>query len=259
MQQIILVNKPQGLTPLQVIAVFREQNPLFLDEKISFAGRLDPMAEGLLILLVGDENKKRKEYESLPKTYEFELLLGISTDTYDCLGRITKAMDMHGVNIQNVQNIMQKFVGTLEQEYPPYSSKAVRGKPLYYWAREGKINDITIPTKEITISTLTLNHQTTIGQKNLIQSVLSRIGKIQGDFRQESISQDWQQLERTPDRVFTILKCTATVSSGTYIRSLCYEIGREIKLPAIAYSITRTRVGDYQIKDAITLTFQKGR
>src|SRR4051812_15345092 len=88
MQAIILLNKPLSFTPLQATLKFKQAFPEYADQKIAYAGRLDPMAEGLLLLLIGNETKKRKDYEALSKTYEFSILLGISTDTYDLLGKI---------------------------------------------------------------------------------------------------------------------------------------------------------------------------
>ena len=85
---VVVVYKPQGWTPLAAVEEFKKSNPSYSDEKISYAGRLDPMAEGPLLLLVGNENKKRKEYEQLKKSYEAEIVLGISTDSFDALGII---------------------------------------------------------------------------------------------------------------------------------------------------------------------------
>ncbi|PSO45951.1 MAG: tRNA pseudouridine(55) synthase, partial [Parcubacteria group bacterium QH_9_35_7] len=64
---MVLLDKPISLTPLQTIEKFKEQNPKYKDKKMSYAGRLDPMAEGLLLCLVGEENKNREEYQQLEK------------------------------------------------------------------------------------------------------------------------------------------------------------------------------------------------
>src|SRR6185436_12995765 len=85
---MILLHKPLGLSPLEVIKLFKQQNFEYASATISYAGRLDPMADGLLLLLVNEENTQRKLYEALPKTYEFTVLLGVETDTYDILGKI---------------------------------------------------------------------------------------------------------------------------------------------------------------------------
>src|SRR5579871_234239 len=88
MQTILNLYKPIGKTPLEVIREFQIQNPEYQNVKLGYAGRLDPMAEGVLLVLVGEENKKRKEYERLKKEYEFTVLFGIETDSYDALGTV---------------------------------------------------------------------------------------------------------------------------------------------------------------------------
>ena len=84
-----LIYKPIGQTPLEAIELLRKSDPSLADVRMAYAGRLDPMADGLLVVLVGDECKNRTKYELLDKTYNFTMLLGLSTDTYDILGRIT--------------------------------------------------------------------------------------------------------------------------------------------------------------------------
>ena len=169
MSDVIPIYKALGETPYQAILKFKKRFPEYMNVKISYAGRLDPMAEGLLLLLVGEENQKRKKYENLSKTYEFTVLLGIATDTYDILGKIVHSPNLNSHLINNssivesgdgtsmdygkwqMENILKSFLGKRVQPYPPYSSKAVKGKPLYWWARENRLDEIEIPTKVIEI------------------------------------------------------------------------------------------------------------
>ena len=187
---MILVNKPTPLTPLQAIDKLRKMKPALKDEVIGYAGRLDPMAKGLLLLLVGDENKKRKEYERLDKTYEFEVLLGIETDSYDILGLVEKCK-VQNLEIRNsaleIPRLLESFEGRRDQSYPPYSAARVQGKPLYYWAREGKLDEVEIPSKTITIHSLELNDVQSIKLKDLRGEIQARIKGVQGEFRQDDI------------------------------------------------------------------------
>lgn len=89
MNRVLTLYKPVGATPLDVLYELQERNPGYKDVRLAYAGRLDPMAEGLLLVLVGDECKRRDHYQKLDKIYEFEVLFGVSTDTYDILGKIT--------------------------------------------------------------------------------------------------------------------------------------------------------------------------
>ena len=88
MKKIILLNKKEGETPLEALDRFRMANPKYKDEKMTYAGRLDPMASGVLLVLVGEEIKQKDKYLALNKEYEFEILFGFATDTYDILGKV---------------------------------------------------------------------------------------------------------------------------------------------------------------------------
>src|SRR5690606_23219787 len=86
--EILQLYKREGETPLECIQRFRAENPSYAEVSMTYLGRLDPMAEGLLLVLAGDTRKK-KAYLELDKRYEFEVLWGFETDTYDMLGLVT--------------------------------------------------------------------------------------------------------------------------------------------------------------------------
>ena len=101
----ILINKLLGSTPLEAINKFKKQNPAYKDEKIAYAGRLDPMAQGLLLLIIGDkENKKINKHLKKDKEYHAQILLGIQTDSYDILG-IPKKSEQ--ININNIKGLVK--------------------------------------------------------------------------------------------------------------------------------------------------------
>lgn len=116
---------------------------------LGYAGRLDPMAEGVLVVLVGDENKRREAYLSLNKEYIVEILFGFETDSYDMLGLAPSSLAGQEKNTDVLKSYLGSFVDVHDQEYPPYSSKTVVGKPLFVWAREGNIGTIKIPRKKL--------------------------------------------------------------------------------------------------------------
>src|SRR6185437_6426136 len=149
--KIIGVYKPIGLTPLEVIKKLQESKPELTTVKIGYAGRLDPLAHGLLLLMIGEETKKREKYLSFPKKYRFEVAFGVSTDTYDLLGLVTTSKRKPlSTNVNLIVNtFVNKHLGKQIQHYPPYSSKTVHGKPLYWWARNSRLHQIEIPKREI--------------------------------------------------------------------------------------------------------------
>jgi tRNA pseudouridine55 synthase len=247
-----------GLTPLQCIEQFRAKHPEYNSVKLGYAGRLDPMAEGLLLVLVGDENKKKHSYEGLDKEYEFEILFGVATDSYDVLGIIRDDRNVeigHNLSLQNnVKNILPLFVGTFTQHYPPYSSARVKSKPLFYWAREGKLDEISMPTKEVKIYELTYSNFRTISKKEFKQTVFDRIHMVQGEFRQEEIKQNWEgYFEKTSLEEYLVIKCLLKCSSGTYVRALVNEISKKLKVPALTFSIKRTKVGEYSVENSVKI------
>ncbi len=250
----MLIDKAQGVTPLSAIESFRVRVPEYKDETLGVAGRLDPMADGLILVLVGDENKKRKEYEQLQKTYRMELLFGFETDTYDELGLVTKSADSIDITKQIVSEAIDRIPHSFDQQYPPYSSKPVQGKPMYYWAREGKLDTITIPSKQVTLYQCTLEQWDSISKKSVLAHVHTRISRVVGDFRQKEILEKWDsELAKTDIQTLPVATVTISCSSGTYMRGLAHMIGQSIGVPALAYSIKRTHIGPYSLDDAVKI------
>lgn len=257
MQKVIVLNKLIGETPLQAIEKYRTKHSTLKSQKLAYAGRLDPMAEGLLLILVGDECKNRKEYERLQKTYEFEVLYGISTDTYDIMGlldpgstslRLNNSRTNPGSTSLELKRLCRSFVGRFEQPYPPYSSPRVDGKPLFYWARKGKLNQIEIPTKQVEVFSLDLICPIQISAEKFTKIAIDRISRVKGEFRQKEIIQQWIEFaEENSDQTLCGSRFKITCSSGTYVRSIAHEVGKKLKTGAIAFSIKRTQIGDYSL------------
>ncbi len=257
MKNVISLYKPVGFTPLQIITILRKQYPEYAQTTLGYAGRLDPMADGLLLVLVGEENKERKKYEDLPKEYACDVLFGIATDTYDILGKITQQTLIHTDITESIQELLPTFLGKQTQPYPPYSSQPVKGKPLYYWARNNKLSDIEIPTKNIEIYTITLLSQKEISTNELHAYISNRIPKVRGDFRQEEILAIWdnvfKQNTQHTQQTFPVFRFTISCSSGTYIRSFAHNLGQKLQTGALALSITRTKVGTHDLQDVTKL------
>lgn len=254
MKQIFNIYKPLGKTPLQVVEEFRKWYPEFVNEKIGYAGRLDPMADGVLLLLIGTENKRKKEYEELTKEYTTEILIGVSTDTYDQLGIVTQLSESKNIDQLLIKHYTKGFIGIHLQPYPPYSSQPVNGRPLFYWARENKLSEIKIPTKKIEIFSAEILDFQKKSLKLIIQQINSNIAKVAGDFRQAKIGQTWTKLPiEDKNDLFPLVKVKISCSSGTYIRSFAHKLGTKLQTGAIALSITRTKVGHYTLEESIRL------
>ena len=240
---MLFLHKLPGETPLQTINRFKQTNPEYQHRKLGYAGRLDPMAEGVLLVLVDDENKKRKEYEDLAKTYEFQVLWGVETDSYDILWSIVKTHATTPEAIKKLPSIISSFIGEFQQPYPPYSSQPVQGKPLFWWARQGRLDEISIPEKNISIYSIEYKETITLQKYELQKSIIDRIRVVRGDFRQENITETWKAFfEKTKQDSWYISSFIVTCSSGTYVRSLAKRLGETIKTNALAYTIKRTKI-----------------
>lgn len=256
MKKVVLLDKPMSYTPLQAIEKFKEKNSQYQDKKMSYAGRLDPMAEGLLLCLVGEENKNRDKYQQLEKEYEFEVLFGLSTDTYDVMGKVqTEKPPKYPQNLEKrIKHNLDSFQGKFEQEYPPYSSYRVEGKPLFWWAREGKLDEIELPSKQVEVKKLEITSSYQIESGQLLANITNRVSTTEGEFRQEKIISEWQELlETEPEFKFKVFKFEAVVDSGTYIRSIAHKLGQKLEMGALALRIVRTRIGEYELENAVSI------
>lgn len=251
-----IVYKKIGETPLEAINRFRlenkNENPELDFLPITYAGRLDPMAEGLLILLVGERAKEKEKYLDLPKTYEFEILWGFETDSLDLLGKITNHKSQITKKdipeIENVKNYIEKTKGRFEQMYPAFSSRPVNGKPLFEWAREGKVSEIDIPKHTVEVFSVDYEGRKEITKEVLLRYIVVKIDSVKGDFRQEEIKKGWQEaLENSKQDIYIIDQIKLEVSSGFYVRQFAYDLGRSLGVPVVAFGIKRTKVGEYEV------------
>jgi len=257
MDKIINIYKPIGLTPYQLIQKLRFTKKEFQQIKIGFAGRLDPLAHGVMILMIGVETKNRDKYLGLPKEYEFEVMFGVSTDTYDALGIIQSCHPEFvwgSIKINQIKNFIKTKMGKQIQQYPPYSSKEINGKPLHQWARENRLSEIKIPEREIEIYKFKLLNIKKITVEEIKNKIAENFKNVDGDFRQSEILKKWDALF-TGNKVehFTIAKFKVNCSSGTYVRSLANEMGEFLDTGAIALSILRTKVGKYNLENSIRI------
>ncbi len=250
--EVLNLYKHVGETPRERLERLRIQKKEYEDEVLSYAGRLDPMAEGVMLCLVGAANKRREAYLDLSKEYVFDVLFGFSTDTYDALGRVMETGPTMHVKKKHIVKSLNEFRGTVSQEYPPYSSKTVEGKSLFAWARSNALAQLVLPRHTITVYDIDLKSIYKVPEATLLTYIESSIEKVQGDFRQEEILRTWKQYLRADGkREFPCASISLSCSSGTYARSIAHGIGKELKVPALALRIMRTKVGDYHVENSL--------
>lgn len=206
--QVILVDKPAGISSFGVVARVRRYltNHAGHKVKVGHCGTLDPFATGLLILVSGKFTKRAGEFSGLDKTYQATICLGAESTTGDPEGEIAEVSDTMPA-IEQVEDVLNKFVGEIEQTPPVYSAIKINGQRAYRLARSGQAVDM--PTRRVKIYDIKLVNYN-----------------------------------------YPYLTIEAKVSSGTYIRSLAIDIGKELGVGAYTVRLRRLSVGDYSVDDA---------
>ena len=259
MQKYVVLEKPIGQTPLEALTAWKEKmsevHTEYADMPASYAGRLDPMASGLLLVLLGDECKQRARYEGLDKEYEIEVLLDAGSDTGDVLGLVEYGGQQTNPTPAALRAALRHVRGAHTVPYPAFSSKTVAGKPLFMYALEGTLDTIDLPTHEETIYSIQYTGTCTLSQQELARRVQGLLAltptsdepskALGADFRIHDVRNSWQPIF-LEDRRWTVLRLRVTCASGTYMRTLANRLAVQLSTRALCLSIHRTRIGRYQ-------------
>ena len=254
----VFLEKEVGETPLERLEKWREENPQAKDLPLAYAGRLDPLASGLLLILVGEECKKQTLYHNLDKEYEFEVLFGLFSDSGDVLGLIQKDGE-ENPDLNLIKEKIKNLIGTMKVPYPIFSSKTVQGKPLHTWAMEGRLGEITIPDRESEIYQLEVISHKNLTSAEVYKQAQTKINSILpvtdlrkalgNDFRRAEVRESWLDfLKENPTNTFLTVKFRCLCSSGTYMRTLADIIAKNLSSRGLAFSIHRTKVGHFDQK-----------
>jgi tRNA pseudouridine55 synthase len=136
---VLVVDKPVGLTSHDVVQIIRRGTGI---RRAGHTGTLDPRASGVLVVLVGPAVRLSEYVSASDKRYQATIRLGSSTDTYDAEGTVTNFSSWDNVTEEQFNEVLQKFIGEIEQTPPPYSAVKVKGKKAYEAAREGEELDL---------------------------------------------------------------------------------------------------------------------
>ena len=207
MNGVIIINKPIGKTSHDMVSFIRRLTGI---KKVGHTGTLDPMATGVLPICIGKATKACELLTCENKAYRAQLMLGMTTDTLDADGEILTEQPVN-VSKEQIENIIQSFVGDIEQIPPMYSAIKIGGKKLYELARDGI--EIERDKRKVTIF---------------------KIDIIEIDMEQSTVTID--------------VDC----SKGTYIRTLCDDIGLKLGCGAFMTALTRTRSGKFDIHESFT-------
>ena len=194
--------------------VVNEISKKFRTKKVGHTGTLDPIATGVMVVCLNAATKLVDKLTSYDKEYIATCILGIETDTLDNTGKILNTMQTH-ITKNQIETTLNKFIGSYEQEVPKYSAIKINGKKLYEYARENI--EVKLPKRNVIINNI-----------NLVSGPRYMDNKTEFTFR-------------------------CSVSKGTYIRSLIRDIASDLNTYGIMTDLIRTKHGNFDIKDAISL------
>jgi tRNA pseudouridine55 synthase len=204
---VLVIDKPIGLTSHDVVQIVRRGTGI---RRAGHTGTLDPRASGVLVILIGPAVRLSEYVSASDKRYQATIRLGSSTDTFDAEGTITSSASIEDITEEDFNNVLEHFIGEIEQTPPPYSAVKVQGRKAYDMAREGE---------EFELSPRTIH----------VYSL--------------------EVLEWAPPEVVIDVYC----SSGTYVRSLANDLGKELGTGAHLVGLRRTKSGRFTLRDAVPL------
>ncbi len=203
MDGLVVINKEKTYTSHDVVAIVKK---ILNEGKVGHTGTLDPNATGVLPILLGKGTKLSKYLINHDKTYEVVLRLGQKTDTADSEGNIIEEKEVltNYITNENVERVLESFIGKQKQIPPKYSAIKVNGKKLYEYARKGQT--VEIKPREIEIYSIKL-----LSIKNYNSN--------SAEFKIADEQKNINQIE---------INFTVSCSKGTYIRSLCENIAEKL-------------------------------
>jgi tRNA pseudouridine55 synthase len=215
MNGVLIIDKPSGLTSHDVVARVRR---ILQQKAVGHLGTLDPLATGVLPLVLGNMTRLAQFYLSSEKSYEGVIRFGFATDTYDAEGEPISEPQQPSLTLAQVREFAAKFVGSIEQVPPPFSAKKIKGVPAYKLARKKKevvLTPVTVEIKQFEILAM-------------------------------------QDVDADAD-AGACARFQARVASGTYMRSVAHEMGQRAGCGAHLQSLRRTAVAEFELEDAHTL------
>jgi tRNA pseudouridine55 synthase len=207
MNGVVIIDKPTGLTSHDVVNRVRR---ILGQRSVGHLGTLDPLATGVLPLVIGNLTRLAQFYTTSEKVYEGVIRFGFATDTYDAEGEPTTSSKSVQVTLQQCRELAAGFRGVVEQMPPPFSAKKIHGVPAYKLARKQR----EVPLKPIKVE---------IKEFEIVD-----VENDRASFR-------------------------ARVASGTYMRSVAHEMGRQLGCGAHLASLRRTALAEFDLAEAHSL------
>lgn len=256
---VLPVNKPSGMSSHDVVSWARRETGI---RKIGHAGTLDPLADGLLILLIGrDATKQQDSFMGQPKVYEGTVIFGVSSESEDAEGPLqlsSQLEDLDTLNAEKVSAAFEKFIGTTEQVPPLYSAIQVDGKRLYKVARSGAASEVVIPTRSITIDKIDLLNFIPLSVDANPENITELLRATPPENLKHRERYQWYaNRSHEIQQLLPTARIRVHCQKGVYIRSLARDLGVALNTVAFLGNLTRTHIGEYSLDTAITPSAEK--
>ena len=221
MNGVLVIDKPAGITSHDVVNRVRH---ILHQRSVGHLGTLDPMATGVLPLVIGNMTRLAQFYTSSEKTYEGVIRFGFATDTYDAEGEPATPPQDIKVSLDTLRDLAGNFRGIIEQLPPPFSAKKIHGVPAYKLARKRQnvpLQRVTVEIKDFEILGFTEN----FGGGSVVHLDNDALQGSHACFR-------------------------ARVASGTYMRSVAHDMGQHLGCGAHLAALRRTQLAEFELLDA---------
>jgi len=247
-----IIYKPPGILGTHIANEYKIK---LKKNKVCICGKLDPMAEGQLLLLFDDNCKNMNNYLNNSKTYKFTVLWGFKTTSDDTLGLITNTRKITpcDINYNYIESHLKHFIGQYNQQFHKYSAKHVYNitgekHSLWKWTNLNRLSEINIPRKLVTvdyIKQLKTEKKNFYDLKKDILEILYRIDDTTNSFCKNNAINNWnifdyKTLYNTNNVYITTFE--THVSTGYYIRQFINDFGKQTGLLGTSININRTRI-----------------
>jgi tRNA pseudouridine55 synthase len=234
----IILDKPVGLGSTTAVSAVKRilRQAGKPKTKVGHGGTLDPLASGVLPIALGEATKLCGRMLDATKGYDFAIRFGEETDTLDAEGQVVATSGIRPM-LEQIEAVLPRFTGQIEQVPPAYSALKIGGKAAYARARAGE--EVEMKPRAVTIQSLAIRHP------ELVSGSISPAAPR---------SQEWM-LKRVQHDELGEITLSATVSKGTYIRSLARDIAHALGTVGHVSYLRRTRAGPFGLEQAISLDF----
>jgi tRNA pseudouridine55 synthase len=237
----IIIDKPVGPTSTRIVGAVKRalREGGYPKVKVGHGGTLDPLASGVLPIALGEATKLSGRMLDADKAYEFTIGFGVETDTLDAEGEAVATSDRRPA-LAEIEAVLPRFTGEIEQVPPAYSALKVAGKRAYALARAGE--EVALESRRVVVHSLALKAHPSIPSRKSGRGSSAGTTSPRPGFREGPGVGPLEEIT-----------LSAVVSKGTYIRSLARDIARALDTAGHVTMLRRTKAGPFSLEGAISL------